>query len=42
MVNGAFMKDGTGQAGEVGAAFHVINSSQQYYAAGIGIAKRSN
>lgn len=40
-INGAFMKAGSDQAGEVGAGFHATNSSQQYYVAGIGIAKKN-
>ena len=38
---GAFMKAGSDQAGELGAGFNAINSSQQYYVAGIGAAKKN-
>ena len=38
---GAFMKAGSNQAGELGSGFNAINSSQQYYVAGIGVAKQN-
>lgn len=40
-IRGAFMKAGSDHAGELGAAFHATNSSQQYYVAGIGVARKA-